>query len=152
MTLQIASPTTDTRMPQRRVRIVATTSAALLAAALLAIGGWHVSREGSTSTSMTHSAPIGQPVRPAAVHADERINRVPTTYLVGSPEQAALTLKSMDEANAIREGVGESPLRDEVVLLASAAEEAVFWVGIHEADRLRESLGLPPLRVVDLRT
>ena len=151
MTLQIASPTTGTRMPQRRLRIVATAGAALLAAGLLAIGGWHLSREGSTSTSTTHSAPIGQPVRPAAVHADERIDRVPTTYLVESPEQVALTLNSLDEANAIRESVGESPLRDEVVLLASAAEEAVFWAGIHEADRLRESLRLPPMSVIDLR-
>ncbi len=151
MTLQIAPPTATTGTPPRRLRVIATTAAALLTAALLAMGGWHVSREGSTSTSTTHSAPIGQPVRPAAVHADERIDRVPTTYLVESPEQAALTLKSIDEANAIREGVGESPLRDEVVLLASAAEEAVFWAGIHEADRPRESLGLPPMSVIDLR-
>lgn len=152
MTLQTASPTTATGTPQRRVRAVAAAGAALLAAALLAIGGWHVSREDRTSTSTTHAASLDQPGRPAALQEHRSTERLPTVYLVGSSEQAALILNGIHVANAIRESAGEAPLHDEVIQIASAAEEAVFWLGIHEADRFRDHLGLRPMPVVDLRT
>jgi hypothetical protein len=72
-------------------------------------------------------------------------------YLVGSQAQADAIQRGIAEADVIRGSLGEVSPPAYIVLVASADEEASFWLAITEQDTLRGGLGLPSLSVVDLR-
>jgi len=76
-----------------------------------------------------------------------------TVYLVGSVEQADAIRRGIAEAEAIRADVAAPPLTVHTAVLVIAAEEEERMLrALGDADATRDSLGLPGLVVVDLRT
>lgn len=76
---------------------------------------------------------------------------LPRYYIVASQEHADAVLLGIHEAEAAGADARE-PLPDaRVVLVDSEEEEARFFLALHEQDAVRGGIGLPAIRVVDLR-
>ena len=147
MTIQTASIVTA---PQRRTTrfLTAAAGAALALGAVTGIGAWQASRDGGTRTTEQHVASAPTPVQRVVGRA---IDTAPTYYLVGSAAQAQAAGAALEEANAVRATAGEPSLAGQVETLQSAEAEARLLEAIADADTIRYGLGIPPVRVIDLR-
>ena len=120
-----------------------------LAAAALAVavgaGIWQAQRNDSAGETAT--APAAGVERPAGARAAES---APTIYLVGSQAEAAKVQAFINEADAVRAHLGEPPLVEQVAVVAPENADAFLRI-MGEQDAVRAGLGLPSVRVVDLR-
>jgi hypothetical protein len=117
-----------------------------VALALLVVTGvvlWQGSRDTETAAPVPEAAAPDVPVR---VSATTPI----TLYIVGSQAQADAVRSGIDEATAIGAQSGQLGPTVEVLLVASAAHEVVSQM-LAEMDAMRDSLGLLPYHVIDLR-
>ena len=76
----------------------------------------------------------------------------PTVYIAGSQSQAEALRAANDEADRIRDALGLGPVDTRIMVFASAEQETRFLTGLAAGEVERASAGLPPIRVVDLRT
>lgn len=147
MTIQTASIAAT---PKRRTTqlITAAAGAVLALTAATGLGAWQMSRDGGANVGEQAVAPASAPVRPAARPAAET---APAYYLVASQTQAAAVAAALEEANAVLATSGEPTLAARVELLGSDEAEAAFRAAMSVGDAIRDTLGLPPMRVIDLR-
>jgi hypothetical protein len=94
----------------------------------------------------------GAGVTPAQPEGGIEPPPVPTIFIVGTQEQADAILVGLHEVEAQRMSISVPPLNEQVALITSQEEEAQLRRVIQEQDVLRGDLGLPPTRVVDLRS
>jgi hypothetical protein len=92
--------------------------------------------------------PIGNLMRAPAGRA-----ATPTLYLVATPQEA-VTVQAMISGDVYFAGVelGEPPMPAAVAVVGSAADEQRVLLTIAHADAASAEMGVPALRVVDLRT
>ena len=147
MTIQTASIAAAPK--QRRTQFITAAAAAVLAlGAAAGLGAWQASRYGGTSTAQQPAASLPAPVQRAVVRAADT---APTYYLVASQAQATAVEAALEEANAVLVTSGEPTLAARVTMLDSAEAEAAFLAATSGDDAVRATLGLSPVRVVDLR-
>jgi hypothetical protein len=131
--------------------------AAVLAAALVGALGlfiWQIGDGGQeTAAVLTPDTEdiVRAPVLPDLPERAGPGSWVHTVYLVESPEQAEDLRHALEEADAIRAGLGLESLPATVLVFSSPEAEERFQFAIGHADAVNAQLGLPSLRVVDLR-
>jgi hypothetical protein len=151
MNQHLTSTVAGTRKSVRKPHFVAACGAALALTLAAGIGTWQTvaHREGTGTTVVEPAAaPIAPAARTAATTTGDPTS---TFYLVGSQDQAAQVQAAIDDGNRILNQFGKPPFNAQVVVVASAEEEAILLQGLSDADAIRASLGLPPLPLIDLR-
>jgi hypothetical protein len=108
-------------------------------------------QQGRSATGQaTVAARPAAPTVAEASRGGERARRDLTVYLVASAEQSRSTWLALNEAEVVRNQMGEPPRHHTVMLVHSDDEARVLRV-LGASDEVRAALGLPPLTVVDLR-
>ena len=135
----IAIPLPRRPSGQRR-RLFGLAGILTVAVAVAVAGGlWQAGRNGSTETAPPPAATVAQSTDAGPVES------TPTYYLVGSPAEAAAVQATFEQ-------LGVAPPLPEVVTVATTADADAFLRMMGEQDAIRDSLGLAPVTVVDLRT
>lgn len=150
MTIQTASIAAAPK--QRTTRIIIAAAGTILAlSAVAGIGAWQASRDGGTSTREQQAPSVPAPATVRTI-TSRVSDTTPTYYLVASQAQAAAAEAALEEANALRMTSGEATLTGRVEQLTSVEAEGTFRQAMNTADATRATLGLPPVRVIDLRS
>jgi hypothetical protein len=145
MTMQTSSIVVPAprRGPGRRLGLGLALGAVVAVAA--GVGLWQSGRDsGTTEPAAPPTTAVERTVTPRSTVTG------PTVYVVGSAEQAEAMQRAITEADNIRASLGETYLNESVLLVASAEDEAVLTM-LAEQDAVRDQMGLPPIRIVDLR-
>ena len=149
MTMQtppVALPRPRRGLSRRLVRGLGFAAAALTVAVAVGAGLWQVARHGTTeSTSQATTLAPPASTRPVA--------SAPTLTLVlaGSQAEADAVQARLSAAAALVAPLGAAALVDQLAVVTAADPDA-FAQTIGEQDAMRAGLGLPSIRVVDLRT
>ncbi len=123
--------------------VATTLLVALLLPVVLAAGGLAVERQRSSSAGAGRR--VLAIIEPPLTLTPTPMPQVPpepaeTIYLVQSPEQAAIVMGQVDDANWFRAQVGSPPLRDTVIVVTAAVEAELI-----------AAAALTDIPVVDLR-
>jgi hypothetical protein len=135
------------RPPRRTTRKYGAVAAGIALVLLVAAGLllWQGTR-GDAATGPAETA-VTTPTVPVVAPRDQP---GPTYFLVGSQAQADAIQRGIDDAAALRDAQGATPLTASVLRFPSVEAEAFFWSTMAEQDHA--SLGLDSVTVVDLRT
>jgi hypothetical protein len=132
----------------RRTQFIIAAGAAVVISMATGIGAWRAGGDGGANVGEQPVAPLPAPTTPAARPAADT---APRYYLGASQEQAATLQAAMTEADMLLGAFGEVTVPAYVEVIDSAEAEAAFLQAVGEADNIRATLGLPPMRIVDLR-
>jgi hypothetical protein len=137
----------------RKLSPVVIGGAALVLAAVAGVATWQgiAQRDGAQTTAtdpvvaqVTTSAT--QPVSAALLRSDQL-----TVYMVGSQAEATRVMDTIAEGNRLLDQFGKPAFNADVIVITSAAEEEWVLRANAESDSIRASMGLPPMKVIDLR-
>jgi hypothetical protein len=106
--------------------------------------------DGSASP-VTSTVPRSRDAPPRGMSTVPTAPSTQTVYIVASQAHADTLASELERASAIRDSLGLPPLEDRIVVFISDEEETLFWHARNEEERARGDLGMPALRVVDLR-
>ena len=145
MNLAIQTTTTRTWKEIKAHYLVAACGGALALAALAGVGTWQAVGSGSHGTVSTPQSSV------AVFTARPDVNV--TYYLVSSQAQADAVLQGAEDAANIRAMAGDFQPRDqvEVLIAGDGASLALAMQGITDANNIRFQVGLPEMKLVDLR-
>ena len=135
--------------PFGRDRALVAAGLALLIATIVAVVVWQA-RGGDEVAVEAPAATISQPAQVSFAPA-ATATAVPTVVIVGSQEAAERLRAGLDEAEAVRAGMGLAPLETEIVVAATDAEAERIAAATQEANQIRAGLGLPEIPFTDLR-
>lgn len=164
MTLKITSAGSPRRGNTKQV-LGAAAAAAVALATLAGIATWQARTageagkaesgiaSGATSATVESEATARGGIAPTLdAHTRGGSTAMPSiVYVAGSHEQADALRAAIAEADVYRMWLGEAVPRTQVLLFATADDEAVLQMLV-EQDAIRGELGLPATRIVDLRT
>jgi hypothetical protein len=149
MTIQMPGITAVPK--QRKTQFITAAAGVVLALATAAgIGAWQASRDGGTTVGDQPAASIPVPA-PVQRTVGRTADVAPTIYLVASTADAAAVYAALEETNAVRVTSGEPTHAHRVERIDSAEADAAFLEMMSIDDGIRASLGLPAVRVIDLR-
>ena len=136
--------------PRRGLRRRLVLGLAAAAALTVAVGAglWQVARSGTTdTTSQATSTTLAAPASTRPVASAPTL----TLVLAGSPAEADAVQARLSAAAALVAPLGAAALVDQLAVVTAADPDA-FAQTIAEQHAMRAGLGLPSIRVVDLRT
>jgi phosphopantetheine adenylyltransferase len=79
------------------------------------------------------------------------VTQQPSYVLVGSSDQQSEVSREIEDANVIRAGMGLAPLDVTVWNFVTEADEADTMAALSAENQFRDLIGMPVIRVVDLR-
>jgi hypothetical protein len=156
MTIQMTPGTARPRPDNKKQIALSLGGAVLVLAAVVGLTIWQVNeRDGTSAPTVNVSAvesPAGDTGQPAAAEQPSAVAvREQVIFLVGSAAQADDLYKALNEANAILASAGEPTRNDQVIVVEPTEAGDAIVKGIAAGQELRAEMGLPPIRLVDLR-
>jgi len=149
MTIQSTTAVGRRAGPLTRDRALILGGLAVVLIALIAAVAWQT-RDGEERATETPVAPAVQPVAQSAA-TGAAVPETAQIVIVGSEAEADRLRAGLNEAEAIRGGLGLAPSNTVVSVAATDADAQRILAATDDANRIRAELGLPSMEVRDLR-